>query len=77
MTLSQISGEYVLSSSGYDQRYKKWSIDLPSFTAKLKEVKRHCMSDMNSIGKCDIKQGEHEAVTGSRVILVGQGLSMF
>lgn len=76
MTLSNILGEYVLSSSGYDQRYKKWTIDLPSFSAKLKEVKRHCMSDMNSIGKCDIKNADG-MVTGSRVILVGQGLSMF
>jgi hypothetical protein len=76
VTLSHVSGEYILSSSGYDQRFKKWTIDLASFTAKLKEVKRHCMSDMNSIGKCDLKQADG-VVVGSRVILVGQGLSMF
>ena len=68
--------KYQIASSSYDQRFKRWLIDVSTMKIENIEVKRHCMSDINSIGKTQI-YGVSGEVLDTKVALVGQGLSLF
>jgi WD40 repeat protein len=69
----QSENTYMVASSGYDQRYKEWIVRLDNDEIKFEKgrVQRHCMSDMNGIGKIKEAQGKY------RNVLVGQGLAIF